>query len=171
MPTKFKSKFIQQYYKLQTLPKFMNHQHCPNFTMTKSSTIQKCPKAKITTWSQEFPNQPYNMQNFNKSKHQPNDNVSTSNSQKTWNQQNSQQRSPKNELTLKSILKNGGWVLGSWRNPSSSFHSRDGWYFFPLKVRKDGPLEDAIVNARKSEGLGMGFKNGFMAKLVKNTKI
>ena len=91
---------------------------------------------------------------------------------KTWNQQISQQRNQEKEkLTLKFILECGASVLGSWRSPSSSFHSRDGWYFFPLKVWKEGPLEDAIVNAKKNGGLEMGFKNGFLAKMVKNTKI
>ena len=48
------------------LPKFMSYQHCLSFTMSNSSTIQKYPKAKIITWSQEFPTKPYNVQNFNK---------------------------------------------------------------------------------------------------------
>ena len=66
-----------------------------------------------------------------------------------WNQQISQK---KKKLTLKSILKCGAWVLGSWGSPSSSFHSRDGWYFFPLKVRKEGLLEDDVIgNAKKKE--------------------
>ena len=38
--------------KSPTLPKFTTHQHCPSYTMDKTNTtIQKCPKAKITTWS------------------------------------------------------------------------------------------------------------------------
>ena len=49
-----------------------------------------------------------------------------------------------------------------------------GWMiFFPLKVRKNGPLEDAIVNAKKKkmELWRLVLKNGFVAKMVKNTKI
>ena len=48
-----------------------------------------------------------------------------------------------------------------------------GWMiFFPLKVRKNGPLEDAIVNAKKKmEVWRWVSKNGFVAKMVKNTKI
>ena len=66
-----------------------------------------------------------------------------------WNQQISQK---KKKLTLKSILECGAWVLRSWGSPSSSFHSRDGWYFFPLKVRKEGLLEDDVIgNAKKKE--------------------
>ena len=81
IPTKFKSKFIHQCHKLHTSPNFRSHQHCPNFTMPNNSTIQKCPKAKITTWSQEFSAKSYNVQNFNKGKQQQNDNVSTPSSQ------------------------------------------------------------------------------------------
>jgi len=49
MLTKFKPKHIQQYHKLHTLPNFMSYQHCPSYTMPNSSTIQKYPKADITT--------------------------------------------------------------------------------------------------------------------------
>ena len=43
---KIKSKFIQQYLKLHTMQSFINHQHCPNFTIPNNSTIQKHPKIK-----------------------------------------------------------------------------------------------------------------------------
>ena len=67
----------------------------------------------------------------------------------------------KNELTLKSFLDEcGAWVVGSWRSPSSSFHSRDGWYFFPLKVRKVGPQGDAMEVQRWKFVNGFQ-KNGF----------
>ena len=48
IPTKKKkkSKFIQQYLKLHTMQNFINHQHCPNLTISNNSTIQKCPKIK-----------------------------------------------------------------------------------------------------------------------------
>ena len=42
-----------------------------------------------------------------------------------------------------------------------------GDIFFPLKVRKEGPLEDAIDNAKKkkkNEGLEMGFKKWVCSK-------
>ena len=79
---------------------------------------------------------------------------------------------PKKKLTLKSILEWGAWVLGSWRSPSSSFHSRDGWYFFPWKVRKEGLLEDeTIVNAKKKEVWKWVSQNGYEAKMAKNTRI
>ena len=47
-----------------------------------------------------------------------------------------------------------------------------GDIFFPLKVRKDSPLED-VIHKKKNGGLEMGFKKkkGFVAKMVKNTKI
>ena len=40
-------------------------------------------------------------------------------------------------------------------------------------MRKEGPLEDAIDNAKKIKigGLGMGFKRWICGKMVKNTKI
>ena len=38
-----------------------------------------------------------------------------------------------------------------------------GDIFFPLKVRKDGLLEDAIINA-KNGGLEMGFKKWVCSK-------
>ena len=88
----------------------MSHQHCPNFTMPNNSTIQKCPKAKITTWSQEFPAKSYNVHNFNKSKQTQNDNVSTSSSQQNMKLANLPTKKPKNELTLKSFF--GVWSMG-----------------------------------------------------------
>ena len=167
--TTFKSKFLQQCHKLHTLLNFMSHQHCPSFIMPNNSTIQKCPKAKITT--QEFPTKSYNVQNFNKKKQRQNDNVSTPSSQQNMKPTNLPTKKWKNELTLKSILECGAWVLGSWRRPSSLSHSRDGWYFVPLIVRKCGPLEDAIDNAKRIEVWRWVSKNGFVAKMVKNIKI
>ena len=41
MPPKSKPKFIQQHHKLPTLPKFMSHQHCPSYTMTKKYNNSK----------------------------------------------------------------------------------------------------------------------------------
>ena len=165
MPTKFKPKHIQQYHKINTLPNFMSRQYCPSYTMPNSLTIQKCLKSNITTWS-TIPCKISTRANNHQMKISEHEAFN-----KTWNQQISQQRNQEKEkLTFKSILECGAWVLGSWRGPSS-FHSRDGWYCFPLKVRKEGPQEDAIVNAKKNGGLEMGFKNGFVVKMVKNTKI
>ena len=73
------------------------------------------------------------------------------------------------KLTLKSILECEAWVLGSWRSPSSSFHSSDGWYFFPLKVREDGVLEDAIINAKKWK-FGDGFQKWVCNKIDQEHK-
>ena len=39
-----------------------------------------------------------------------------------------------------------------------------GDIFFPLKVRKDGLLEDAIINAKKIGGLETGFKKMVCSK-------
>ena len=62
--------------------------------------------------------------------------------------------------------------MGSWRSPSSSFHLGDGWYFFPLKVRKEGLLEDdAIGNAKKKKVWKWVSQNGCVAKMTKNTRI
>ena len=38
-------------------------------------------------------------------------------------------------------------------------------------MRKEGPLEDSIVNAKKMEVRRWVSKNGFVAKMIKNTKI
>ena len=47
-----------------------------------------------------------------------------------------------------------------------------GWViFFPLKVGKEGPLEDVIDNAKKMKVWRWISKNGFVAKMAKNTKI
>ena len=148
------------------IAKFHESSYCPSYTMPNSLTIQKCLKSNITTWS-TIPCKISTRANNHQMKISEHEAYN-----KTWNQQISQQRNQEKEkLTLKSILECGAWVLGSWRGPSSSFHSRDGWYCFPLKVRKEGPQEDAIVNAKKNGGLEMGFKNGFVVKKVKNTKI
>ena len=48
---KSKPKFIQQHHIVPTLPKFMTHQHCSSYTMTKKYNNSKCSKAKTTTWS------------------------------------------------------------------------------------------------------------------------
>ena len=74
---------------------------------------------------------------------------------------------PQKKLTLKSILECGAWVLGSWRIPSSSFHSSDGWYFFPWKVRKEGLF---IVQRKGKFGKWVS-QNGCVARMAKNTRI
>ena len=149
IPTKFKSKFIHQCHKLHTSPNFRSHQHCPNFTMPNNSTIQKCPKRK----------------------QKRNDNVSTSSSQQNMKPTNLPTKKPKKWAHLEVFFGVWSMGLGSWRSPSFSFHSSDGWYFFLLKVRKEGPLEDAIVNAKKMKIWRWVSKNGFVAKMVKNTNI
>ena len=132
MPPKFKPKFIQQHHILHTLPKFH-----------ESSTLSKLHHAKKLNNSKWPQSQDYNMINHVMSKisTKANHNKMTMSQHQTcnkaWNQQITKKKKKK-LLTLKSILECGAWVLGSWRSPSSSFHSRDGWYFFPWKVRKDG---------------------------------
>ena len=91
---------------------------------------------------------------------------------KTWNQQIYQQQKKSKKWAHLEIL--FGWVWSwefrSWRSPSSSFHSRDGWYFFPLKVREVGPWGDAMEMQRwvskENEFQKMGF-----TKMVKNSRI
>ena len=145
MPPKFKSKFIQQYHILPTLPKFMNRHHCSSYTMPKNSTIQNSTKPTLqhdqTLQCPKFQQKKTTIK-MTMSQHQ------TCN--KTWKQKICQQRNKK-KLGLKSILERGAWVLGSWRSPSSSFHSSDGWFFFPWKVRKKGLLEDDAICAKKKE--------------------
>ena len=165
MPPKFKPKFIQQHHILHTLPKFH-----------ESSTLSKLHHAKKLNNSKWPQSQDYNMIKHVMSKisTKANHNKMTMSQHQTcnkaWNQQISKKK--KKLLTLKSILECGAWVLGSWRSPSSSFHSRDGWYFFPWKVRKDGLLEDeTIVNAKKKEVWKWVSQNGYEAKMAKNTRI
>ena len=87
-----------------------------------------------------------------------------------WKQQISHQK--KKKLTLKSMWECGAWVLGSWRSPSSSFHSSDGWYFFPWKVRTEGLLEeDATIVQRKGKFGKWVSQNGCVARMAKNTRI
>ena len=72
------------------------------------------------------------------------------------------------------FLECGAWVLGSWRSPSSSFHSRDGWYFFPIKSKKGRPIGRCHWQCKKKKKMKVWrwvSKNGFVAKMVKNTKI
>ena len=66
--------------------------------------------------TQEFSTKSYNVQNSNKNKQQQNDNVSTPSSQQNIKLTNLPTKKPKkkkNELTLKSFLECGEWVLGS----------------------------------------------------------
>ena len=65
-------------------------------------------------------------------------------------------------------VEHGSWGLGGAFLPQSIQGMGD--IFFPLKVRKDSPLED-VIHKKKNGGLEKGFKNGFVAKMVKNTKI
>ena len=144
----------------------MSHQHCPNFTMPNNSTIQKCPKAKITTWSQEFPAKSYNVHNFNKSKQQQNDNVSTSSSQQNMKLANLPTKKPKNELTLKSFLECGAWVL---EEPFFLIPFKGWVIFFPIKRKKGRPIGRCHCQCKKkkkkkNEGLEMGFKKWVCSK-------
>ena len=167
MPLKVKPKFIQQHHILHALPRF--HE---SSTLSKLHHAKKLNNSKNTPKPRLLHDQPYDVQNFNKSKQQQNDNVSTSNSQWNMNSTNFPTKKQKNKLTLKSMLEWGAWVLGSWSSPSSSFHSRDGWYFFPWKVRKEGLLEDGdIINAKKKEVWKWVSQNGYEAKMAKNTRI
>ena len=163
------SKFVQQCPKPHPTQSSTNDQHYPN--LTKQLNNPKMPKQKRSTcphinfhpnhitsknshkrkWQQtitmphyKFPNQPRNQQ-FNQKK--------------------------KNELTLKSLLGGcGAWVFGSWRSPSSSFHSMDGLYFFPWNVRNLGGPRGNVIEVG-----GWRIENGFQkmgfSKVLKNSKI
>ena len=62
--------------------------------------------------TQGFPTKSYNVQNSNKNKPQQNDNVLPSTSQQNIKSTNLPTKK-KNELTVKSFLECGAWVLGS----------------------------------------------------------
>ena len=138
------------------------YQHCQNSWTINIVQVTPCQKtqqfkitqAKLTTW---IPTKTHNKK-MTMSQHQ------TCN--KKWNQQ-FPPPPPKKKLTLKSILECGAWVLGSWRIPSSSFHSSDGWYFFPWKVRKEGLF---IVQRKGKFGKWVS-QNGCVARMAKNTRI
>ena len=123
--------------------------------MTKNTTLPKCSKAKITTWSIiQCPK----FQQAHTIKWQCLTIKLSMKHEATF----CQTKKPKEKLTLMSMWEFGAWVLGSWRSPSSSLHSNDGWYFLPWEVRKEGLLEeDDILMQRKDE-----FENGFYQKWV-----
>ena len=52
-------------------------------------------------------------------------------------------------------MEHGSWGLGGAFLPQSIQGMGD--IFFPLKVRKDSPLED-VIHKKKNGGLEMGFK-------------
>ena len=99
----------------------MSYQHCSRLHHVNS----KCPQS-----------QDYNMINHTMpqiSKRAHNNKMTMSQHQtlnEAWTKKISQKKKKKKKLTLKSMWECGAWVLGSWRIPSSSFFSSDGWYFF-----------------------------------------
>ena len=64
---------------------------------------------------------------------------------------------------------------GSWGLEAAPLHhsiQEMGGIFFPLKVRKEGLLEDDnIVNAKKKEVWKWVSQNGCVARMAKNTRI
>ena len=165
-PTIPKATYNAKLYKPSTLSKLHN---------TNQLNNSKMPQNKKSTWPHNSFQPKHTMSKIptranNNKMTMPHHKVLN----KIWNQQIYQQKAKKkNELTLKSFLDEcGAWLLGSWRSPSSSFHSRDGWYFFPLKVRKwDGPWGDAMEMQRwRFENEFQ--KNGFCkdAKKLKDLK-
>ena len=129
-PTIPKATYNAKLYKPSTLSKLHN---------TNQLNNSKMPQNKKSTWPHNSFQPKHTMSKIptranNNKMTMPHHKVLN----KIWNQQIYQQKAKKkNELTLKSFLDEcGAWLLGSWRSPSSSFHSRDGWYFFPLNVRK-----------------------------------
>ena len=168
MPTKSRPKFIQQYHKLPTLSKFNEPPTLPKLHHNPKqidTTLQKCSKAKITTWSIiHYPK----FQLVHTTKWQC---LTIKLSMKHGNKI-FPNKETKEKLTLKSMWECEAWVLGSWRSPSLLFHSNHGWYFFPWEVRKEGPLEEDDILVQRKDGFENGFhKNGCVAKVVKNTRI
>ena len=128
-------------------------QHCQNSWLTNI--------VQVTPWQKNTTQKDYNIINHTMPQipTRAHNKVTMSQHQTfsgTWKQHFSKQRN-KEKLTLKFILECGAWVLGSWRSPFSSFHSSDGWYFFPWKVRKEGSLEEDDIVVRRKEK----FENGF----------
>ena len=118
--------------------------------MTKNTTLPKCSKAKITTWSIiQCPK----FQQDHTIKWQCLTIKLSMKHEATF----CQTKKPKEKLTLMSMWEFGAWVLGSWRSPSSSLHSNDGWYFLPWEVRKEGLLEEDDILMQEKMGLKMGF--------------
>ena len=152
---KSKPKFIQKYHNLPTLSKF----HKPP-TLSKLHHDQR----KNNTWrmlqSQHFQTWPIIQcpQKFQ-------NNQMTISHHETFNETCNNifpSKETREKLTLMSTWQYGAWVLGSWRSPSSSFHSNVGSYFLPWKERKEGPLEEeAILMQRKwvSPKMGVWWKN------------
>ena len=131
------SKIVQQCPKIISNTKLNQWPTLSELRNTKELNNSKMPQNKKSRWPHKdfHPNHTIS-KNSHKSKQQHMTTPHHKILNKTWNQQIYQQKT-KNELTLKSFLDEcGAWLLGSWRSPSSSFHSRDGWYFFPLNVRK-----------------------------------
>ena len=133
----------------------ISHQHCPNYTMTK-----KCNTSKILQ-SQHYNMTKHTMPQIPTRSHKK----MTMSHHQTFNEAWNNifpNKETKEKLTLMSMWEYAAWVLGSWRSPSSSFHSNDGAYFLPWEVRKEGKFEkDDILVQRKD-----GFENGFHQKWV-----
>ena len=166
MPTKSKAKIHPTTSQITNIVKIPWATNIVQITQwLKNTTLQKCSKAKITTWSiiqclkfQQDHITKWQCLNIKISMKHGN-NIFTN-------------KETKEKLTFKSMWECGAWVLGSWRSPSSSFHSNDGWYFFPWEVRKEGPLEEDDILVQRKDGFENGFhKNGCVAKVVKNTRI
>ena len=120
----------------------ISHQHCPNCTMIKEKiTLQECSKANIFKHGQSC----------NAPKFQ--NNQMTISHHETFNETCNNifpSKETREKLTLMSTWQYGAWVLGSWRSPSSSFHSNVGSYFLPWKERKEDPSkEEAILMQTK----------------------
>ena len=141
-----------KFYKPPTLSKL---HHDQKKKKRKNTTLQKCSKTNITTWS--IIQCPKFQQDHTTKWQCLTIKLSMKHEATLF-----QTKKTKEKLTLISMWEYGAWVLGSWRIPSSSFHSNDGWYFLPWEVRKEGPLEESDILMQWKDG----FESGFHQKWV-----
>ena len=152
---KSKPKFIQQHHHLPTLSKFHKSPTLSKLhhDQRKKIHFMNAPKPIFSNITNHA--MPQNFQN----------NQMTISHHETFNETCNNifpSKETREKLTLMSTWQYGAWVLGSWRSPSSSFHSNVGSYFLPWKERKEGPLEEeAILMQRKwvSPKMGVWWKN------------
>ena len=123
----------------------------------------------ITQW---FPSKSYNVQNSNKNKQQKNDNVSPSSSQQNIKSTNLPTNQKKKKWTHLEVLF-GVWSMGFrvLKEPLFLIPFKGWMLFLPIESKERWSLRRCHWKCKKWR-LGDRFQeNGFVAKVVKNTKI
>ena len=158
MPPKSKPKFIQQHHKLPTLAKFMSHQHCPSYTMTKKYNDSKMLQS-----------QDYNMVNhaMPQISTRPHNNTMTMSQHQTlngtWKQHFSQKKKKKTHLEVH--VEHGSWGLEG-APPHHPIQVMDDISFHESK--KIGPIRGGWHFMQKKRGVWKWFhKNGYEKKWPK----